>query len=95
MNEKEFASFLDAWIAPKRDEIVDCLLRLLSIPSVGAEPAEGMPFGEEVDKALRFVVAEADRFRTGTCTAGALKTIKALRWRASLRSGRSWRAAFP
>jgi succinyl-diaminopimelate desuccinylase len=62
VNEKEFASFLDAWIAPKRDEIVDCLLRLLSIPSVGAEPAERMPFGEEVDRALRFVVTEADRF---------------------------------
>ena len=53
MNEKEFASYLDSWIEPKRDEIVDCLLRLLRIPSVGANPVEGKPFGEEVDKALR------------------------------------------
>jgi succinyl-diaminopimelate desuccinylase len=62
MNEKEFASYLDSWIEPRRDEIVDCLLRLLRIPSVGTEPLEGMPFGEEVDKALRFVTGEAERF---------------------------------
>jgi succinyl-diaminopimelate desuccinylase len=62
MNEKEFASYLDSWIEPKRDEIVDCLLRLLRIPSVGADPVEGKPFGEEVDKALRFVTGEAERF---------------------------------
>lgn len=62
MNEKEFASYLDSWIEPKRDEIVDCLLRLLRIPSVGTEAVDGKPFGEEVDKALRFVTQEAERF---------------------------------
>lgn len=59
MNEKEFASYLDSWIAPKRDEIVDCLLRLLRIPSVGTEAAGGKPFGDEVDKALKFYMDEA------------------------------------
>lgn len=42
MNEKEFASFLDFWIEDKREEIVDCLLELIRIPSVGSEPAEGI-----------------------------------------------------
>ncbi|HHY76282.1 MAG TPA: Sapep family Mn(2+)-dependent dipeptidase [Firmicutes bacterium] len=62
MNEKEFAAYLDAWLEPKRDEIVDCLVRLIRIPSVGTEPVDGKPFGEEVDRALRFVVDEAGRF---------------------------------
>ena len=62
MNEKEFASFLDFWIEDKREEIVDCLLELIRIPSVGSEPAEGMPFGKEVGKALQFFVDAAERF---------------------------------
>ena len=37
MNEKEFASYLDSWIGPKKDEIVDTLIRCLRIPSVGTE----------------------------------------------------------
>ena len=62
MNEKEFASYLDSWIGPKKDEIVDTLIRCLRIPSVGTEAVDGKPFGEEVDRALRFYVDEAAKY---------------------------------
>lgn len=66
MNEKEFGSYLDSWIAPKREEIVDTLVRLLRIPSVGTEAVDGKPFGHEVDKALKFYVDEAGKYGMAT-----------------------------
>lgn len=66
MNEKEFASYLDTWIPAHRDEIIDCLLRLLHIPSVGTDPVGDKPFGVEVDKAYRFYLGEAARLGMAT-----------------------------
>ena len=59
MTEKEFASFLDTWIPAHKQEILDFLMGLLRIPSVGTEAALGKPFGVEVDNAYRFYLDKA------------------------------------
>lgn len=61
MNEKEFASYLDKWIPAHKQEILDCLMRLLRFPSVGTEAVDGKPFGVEVDNAYRFYLEEAKK----------------------------------
>ncbi len=62
MTEDEYRSYLDRYIAERRNEIVGTLLDLLKIPSVGSEGTEGAPFGPEVDRALRFVTDKASAF---------------------------------
>jgi len=59
MNEKEFASYLDTWIPAHKREILDFLLGLLKINSVGADAVDGKPFGAEVDDAFRFYLNKA------------------------------------
>lgn len=59
MNEKEFAKYLDTWIPAHEQEILDFLMGLLRIPSVGTEAVDGKPFGLEVDNAYRFYLAKA------------------------------------
>ena len=54
MNEKKFAAFLDTWIPAHEQEILDFLMGLLRIPSVGTEAVDGKPFGVEVDNAYQY-----------------------------------------
>ncbi len=62
MNEKEFASYLDTWIPAHKQEILDCLMGLLRIPSVGTDVVDGKPFGVEVDNAYRFYLDQANKY---------------------------------
>jgi len=49
-----------------RDEVAATLRELVSFKSVQAEPSDGIPFGEEIDKAYRYMLlkAESDGFDT-------------------------------
>lgn len=62
MDEKAFSAFLDKWIPEHKDEIIESLLGLLKINSVGAQPLEGKPFGEEVDRAIQYFIDEARKY---------------------------------
>jgi succinyl-diaminopimelate desuccinylase len=66
VNEKEFASYLDTWIPAHKQEILDFLMGLMRIPSVGTEPVDGKPFGVEVDNAYRYYLAKAEEFGMAT-----------------------------
>lgn len=61
-SEGWFSKYIDGWITAHREEILQSLLRLLEIPSVGTEASGDMPFGVEVDRALGFFQQEALRF---------------------------------
>lgn len=58
-------NFLDR-IETDRDELINILKELVSIPSVKDEPTENAPFGKEIDKALNYVLSwgEKEGFRT-------------------------------
>ena len=45
-----------------RINIVSCLQELIRIKSVAGEPAEGMPFGMEVDRALRYCLQLSEQY---------------------------------
>ncbi len=60
MNEKKFAAFLDTWIPAHEQEILDFLMGLLRIPSVGTEAVDGKPFGVEVDNAYQYYLKKAE-----------------------------------
>ena len=62
MDDKTFSGFLDTWIPEHKDEMVQSLLGLLKIDSVGAPPLDGKPFGAEVDKAIQYFIAEAEKY---------------------------------
>lgn len=66
MNEREFGSYLETWIPTRKLEIVDCLMRLLKIPSVGTDAVGDRPFGVDVDNAFQFYLDEARKAGMGT-----------------------------
>lgn len=62
MDDKAFSAFLDRWIPEHKDEMVQSLLGLLRIDSVGTPPLEGKPFGVEVDRAIVYFINEAEKY---------------------------------
>jgi succinyl-diaminopimelate desuccinylase len=62
VDDKAFSAFLDRWIPEHKDEMVQSLLGLLRIDSVGAPPLEGKPFGTEVDRAILYFISEAEKY---------------------------------
>jgi succinyl-diaminopimelate desuccinylase len=62
MQDKQFASYLDSWLPEHEEEIVQSLIDLLGINSVGAKGSPGKPFGQEVDRALNWFVDKAQGF---------------------------------
>ena len=53
----EYKEILDSY----RDEVAGMLRELVSFKSVKAEPEEGKPFGEEVHKAYKYLLAQAEK----------------------------------
>ncbi len=57
----DYKTQISDFIDGKRDEMVDLLQRLASIPSVLGEERENMPYGENTDKALKLAEKEAEK----------------------------------